>query len=73
MFFWLNAIDPQINNNAISVIVANTEAQEVQPLKKLNLFGGHIFADVEEEVDDILDELRGMTSYYYLVRKKYNY
>jgi hypothetical protein len=54
--FLLNAIVTKINNNATKVIVANTVDQDVQPLKKLNLFAGHTLVD---DVD-ILEEPRAI-------------
>jgi len=49
--FFIN-ISTQITSSAPSVINANTEDQDEQPLRKLNLFGGHVLPECDDAFDD---------------------
>jgi len=55
-------INPQITSSAPSVINANTEDQDEQPFRKLNLFGGHVLLEFE-----IFDDPRAILLYDYLL------
>jgi len=47
-----------------SAITANTADQEEQPLRKLNLLGGHTLLLEEEDLVDTLEEPRAILTMY---------